>query len=939
LNNQTKWRDHLTRYASGIALFDQSFLDRWGNQPWPLHDDPASADDIVAAAKLHVQLISRITTQRLNYADGVEAAALKSVYELFGEARDIFKKHPKCRLTDAISWHVLNTRIRPFTEKWHRQSERGALSAVDATDVFRHELSSLQKVLARFDELLVEIRDGAQPPPPQHDGESDRDRRIRQEMQQLLEWGIDPKLGGLIEDTARQINAKENEAVKARRLHYHKRLNPPARARATNANTAPAAARDETGPSQGIVVQVAATPRQPSYPQAWVDRPHATALAISGGGIRSATFALGVLVALARRNLLFQFDYLSTVSGGGYLGSFLTTFLNALEPADRASTVGSTAEQPKIGLLRSDLPFRREDGEAAALRHVRHHSKYLVTGRLWERLQMTFTQVYGMALNGLGFAYLAVLAAVAEYALRQVLPLDSLWLTEFLVFAAVAGASFLISMAAHSRPNVQNVADTAMTVASLGLIALLLWRGLEELHVLGDTNWPVIAGAAALPLFASALLALSGNLPFPIRIVLIVLSFLAAPILFFGIEVKAYKFLMSSHDLPVFGMVSGLILGIAVVIAGPILFWFFFDINFTSPHRYYKRKLGEAYLVQPDPANPDAPLFNDVSLLLSKCIEKQRAPYHLVNCALNVPASDNSAMQGRLTDFFLFSPCFSGSPLMDYRLTYDWEHLNPALDLGTAMAISGAAAAPQMGTGTIKNFTFWLALFNVRLGYWIRNPSVTRHYRPETPPGLFYLLQEMFGWANEKRAYVNVSDGGHIENLGVYELLRRRCKFIVAIDGEQDPKMTFHGLTTLQRLAFIDLGVTIDIGLDALRLGDKGLSNSHFAFCRLHYPSGSRDGTESYGYLIYLKLSLTGNEGEFIRRYRLDEPAFPHHSTANQFFTEAQFEAYRSLGEHVGDKMFLPAIVGSEIAPSNDVELEKWFLAIGKSMLEPLPQD
>ena len=116
----------------------------------------------------------------------------------------------------------------------------------------------------------------------------------------------------------------------------------------------------------------------------------------------------------------------------------------------------------------------------------------------------------------------------------------------------------------------------------------------------------------------------------------------------------------------------------------------------------------------------------------------------------------------------------------------------------------------------------------------------------------------------------------------------------------------------------------------------KGLSHSHFAFCRVRYPTDSRDGEASYGYLIYLKLSLTGNEGEFIRRYRLDEPAFPHHSTADQFFTEAQFEAYRSLGEHIGDKMFLPAIVSSAIAGSNDVNLEQWFREIGKSMLEPL---
>jgi hypothetical protein len=85
------WHDKLTPYnADGIVLFGREFLQRWGRQEWPPHDDPASVDDITAATKMHVQLISRITTQRLPYADGVEAAALKSVYQLFGEAREIF---------------------------------------------------------------------------------------------------------------------------------------------------------------------------------------------------------------------------------------------------------------------------------------------------------------------------------------------------------------------------------------------------------------------------------------------------------------------------------------------------------------------------------------------------------------------------------------------------------------------------------------------------------------------------------------------------------------------------------------------------------------------------------------------------------------------------------------------------------------------------------
>lgn len=289
-------------------------------------------------------------------------------------------------------------------------------------------------------------------------------------------------------------------------------------------------------------------------------------------------------------------------------------------------------------------------------------------------------------------------------------------------------------------------------------------------------------------------------------------------------------------------------------------------------------------------------------------------------------------MQGRLTDFFLFSPAYCGSPLIGYSETQQWEHADPDLDLGTAMAISGAAASPLMGLGTARYLSFWMALLNLRLGYWVRKPDPRVGVCGDAP-GLGFLLREMIGRIDERKRYLNVTDGGHVENLGVYELLRRRCKFIIAIDGEQDPSMTFHALTNLQRMATIDLGVTIDIDLSDLRLREKGLSRSHFQFCRIRYPLEPGE-QQAIGYLLYLKLSLTGNEGEFLGRYRLDEPAFPHHSTANQFFTEVQFEAYRALGEHVGDKLFLRAIVGS-LSDAGTVPLEEWFAAIGNSMLRP----
>ena len=220
-------------------------------------------------------------------------------------------------------------------------------------------------------------------------------------------------------------------------------------------------------------------------------------------------------------------------------------------------------------------------------------------------------------------------------------------------------------------------------------------------------------------------------------------------------------------------------------------------------------------------------------------------------------------------------------------------------------------------------------MLNLRLGLWLKQPG-----HNASGPGVRYLLQELTATANEDGAFVNVSDGGHIENLGVYELLRRRCRYIVAVDGESDPKMTFHALTNLQRLVYIDFGIVLDLNLDDLRLGQAGYSRSHFQFCRIIYPAGHQDSKEEIGYLIYLKLSLTGNEGEFLRRYKLDEPAFPHQSTADQFFSESQFEAYRALGEHVGEKLFLPAITG----PLGwDVGLEVWFNRIGRSLLDPRP--
>ena len=152
------WRDAFSQ-ADCAALFDKAFLDSRGDVPWQ-----PGEEDKTAAAKMHIQLVSRIATQPLGYLAGDEKTALTSVYNLFEKAREISTAHPKAQHFEALTWHVLNEHVRPFTARWHGKSERGALAALDATDEFRTELKALRPILQQFDRLLLFLRDGVAAP-------------------------------------------------------------------------------------------------------------------------------------------------------------------------------------------------------------------------------------------------------------------------------------------------------------------------------------------------------------------------------------------------------------------------------------------------------------------------------------------------------------------------------------------------------------------------------------------------------------------------------------------------------------------------------------------------------------------------------------------------------------------------------------------------------
>jgi hypothetical protein len=237
------------------------------------------------------------------------------------------------------------------------------------------------------------------------------------------------------------------------------------------------------------------------------------------------------------------------------------------------------------------------------------------------------------------------------------------------------------------------------------------------------------------------------------------------------------------------------------------------------------------------------------------------------------------------------------------------------LDLATAMAVSGAAASSNMGANSIKALTPTLAILNVRLGYWMDNPRhVVEDGRQSSLMDQAYFLQEMFGLMREDAGRIYLTDGGHIENLGIYELLRRRCRLIIAVDAEADPDMSFGSLVALQRYARIDMGILINLPWAEIRDGSLAASKEiaksgglppqaaphgpHCSIGEIVYP-GNRKGI-----LIYVKSSITGDENDYIVDYKRRFPKFPHETTADQLFSEEQFEVYRALGFHAVSEMF-----------------------------------
>jgi hypothetical protein len=288
----------------------------------------------------------------------------------------------------------------------------------------------------------------------------------------------------------------------------------------------------------------------------------------------------------------------------------------------------------------------------------------------------------------------------------------------------------------------------------------------------------------------------------------------------------------------------------------------------------------------------------------------------VLNCALNLAGDPGLAWQERKAESFTVTPLHAGSWAMNgrrgaYRPAAEYASRPSAgkgkehdgISLGAAVTISGAAANPNMGYNSSPLVAFLLTFFNGRLGAWLGNPGEAgeRTWRRIAPVfAVRWLFAEAMSLTTDRSPYVNLSDGGHFENLGLYEMVLRRCPVILVCDNGQDSQYTLDGLANALRKVRVDFGVTI-----ALDCGPILRKQRHFATGVIHYPG------QDPGLLLVIKPVLTGDEPADIYHYHATHPDFPQQTTADQWFDESQFESYRLLGAHsvegISPQMLSPA--------------------------------
>lgn len=664
------------------------------------------------------------------------------------------------------------------------------------------------------------------------------------------------------------------------------------------------------------------------------DKKDKAGLAISGGGIRSASFGLGVMQGLVANDQLKKMDYMSTVSGGGFLGSALTWALH--QDKDAGTDPG------KFPLGNPDSAGAKEKGNKL-LNYIRQHGDYLTPTSSLGAISFGAVILRSMILSL--FVYASFLTVLMVGLLR----------------IGFLNSPHIYNIFEYSLPYMFKGSSIPIGLALLGIYLLLSFgyslrtffnSGSGVLHKYLIFIWgQKLIGY--LWKFSFALL-LIGSIPYFLPFLSkLEQLIIACGSTLFGTIVGAWQYIKAQKNdkssgtltdiviyLGSFALIYGLLL-LAYIMAGKyfiyegdiiwnwfiplvgtsLLFGIFTNLNLISPHRVWRDRLMEAYMPNKEAVegNKWQPATEaDKALMKDMCAASHPRPYHIVNTNIILVDSDQTKYKNRGGDNFILSPLYCGSDATDWRTTDTFQKKGSrGITLATAIATSSAALNPNAGVsgeGVTRNsiVSILLSILNLRLGYWTTNPNPNMNPLP-FPPNFFFpgLSSEISRRGlSETNKNIQLSDGGHFENLALYELIRRKLKLIVLSDGGADPKFNFDDLANVVEKVRVDFGAKItfddDYGLSNLlpKSADKsqftekyGIAKRGFAIAKIKY----HDKTE--GVLLYVKLTMINNLPTDVYSYKGVYEDFPHQSTADQFFDEKQFEAYRELGYYITKEM------------------------------------
>jgi hypothetical protein len=666
-------------------------------------------------------------------------------------------------------------------------------------------------------------------------------------------------------------------------------------------------------------------------------------ICVSGGGLRAASFGLGALQALHEDRGLLRgeqaADYLSAVSGGSYVaGAF--TLVNCSDAFDGAAPPARTT----AGQLPPLAPGSPES------EHLRRHCRYMIE----EGGVRTSTRMFVLGLLNLAAVaslvfWFGIMVGDFATAGSYFLPSEideadgTQWLQWVLAVAALGVLWWLVHSVGRG-PSTQDTTPTGLQrvlgmsrrlflviagTATLLVGGAALATRITEVPIVASPSWlvdhvlpvAIVVGALAL---ATALVNVASRRVRRGAPLLQRLSRAGVAVLTLGTVQAVGVLLVAWAAAWMYTVYNGSDSAwpIAVffgALLAPLLLQPFIDRS--SPHHAYRDLLIRCFsVIRGADGRARAP-SDPRGVLLSQLRPPEPGgsdsfPELLICAAANVsdvgatPAGTN-VLSLVLTPHEITIPAAGVSTPIEHleryrRPTALVSGLGPAITLPAAVAMTGAAVSPAMGKRTRKHLRALFAILNIRLGVWLPNilrddvrseaaAVIDGDRGPRVSVGIDEMIQELFGLHSSTARKLYVSDGGHYDNLGLVELLRRRCRTIWCIDASGDVPGRATALSEAILVASGDLGARVKIDLDRfalasdVKLKDAILENTH-AVGTVRYSDGAE------GTIVVVKLGLSEDSPDNLHEHRRTDRAFPHHSTLNQVFRADRFDAYRALG-------------------------------------------